>query len=220
MWPLQNEVHVPQGRERRIKPGAERKHVTGVSGFFACILSFTSACYFSAFAHEFQHSLFSRRNSRKRSERFVAGACWRGWFKLINALRDLFVFAGCMNASRSASVIGRSHVMEILVDQPPNCAVCSLSALSGLQKRLMVPLIGCGCCSVKIQIAFLCWPCLKVKAETPLMFNHLKHIESENTLTFFHTRWQVHKWAFHIRFIMSCRNSQRFMHFYVSSLWD
>lgn len=143
MWPLQNEVHVPQGRERRIKAGAERKHVTGVSGFFACILSFTSACYFSAFPHDYQHALFSRRNSRKRSERFVAGACWRGWFKLINALWDLFVFAGCMNASRSASVIGRSHVMEILVDQPPNCAVCSLSALSGLQKWLMVPLIGC-----------------------------------------------------------------------------
>lgn len=143
MWPLQNEVHVPQGRERRIKPSAERKHVTGVSGFFACILSFTSACYFSAFPHEFQHSLFSRRNSRKRSERFVAGPCWRGWFKLMNALRDLFVFAGCMNASRSASMIGRSHVMEILVDQPPNCAVCSVSVLSGLQKQLMVPLIGC-----------------------------------------------------------------------------
>lgn len=142
MWPPQNGVHVPRGREKRIKTGAERKHVTRVSAFFACILSPTSACYFSAFPHNSQRSLFSKANSHRCFEQFAAGTCWRGWFKLINVLLDLFVFAGCMNASHSASVIGCSRVMEILVDQPPNCAVCSVSVLSRIQKRLMIPLIG------------------------------------------------------------------------------
>lgn len=50
------------------------------------------------------------------------------------------------------------------------------------------------------------------------MFNHLKDINQWNTLTFFHTLWQIHKWAFYIRFIMSSKNSQRFMRFILLTL--
>lgn len=119
IWPLQNEVHAPQGREReRIKTGAERKHVTGgVSLLFACILSFACVLFFWFFPTIFNiPSLPSQiQNHIRPQSSCVAGTCWRGWFKLMNVLWDLSVFAGYMSTSHAASMIGCSHMMKILV---------------------------------------------------------------------------------------------------------
>lgn len=71
-----------------------------------------------------------------------------------------------------------SHMMKSW----SNCAVCTVSFLSSICKRQMISLIcyelktyaWLSCWSFKMQVAFCCWPCLKIKAETPLMFNHSK----------------------------------------------
>lgn len=50
-------------------------------------------------------------------------------------------FSGCMSTSFSISVLHRSYMMKSWSKQPPNCAVCSVSLLSSLQKRQMIFLI-------------------------------------------------------------------------------
>lgn len=104
--------------------------------------------------------------------------------------------AGCTNTSFSMSVLHYSHMMLSWCKQLPNCPVCSVSLLSSLQKQQMISLIDyelemyppLSCWSFKIQIVFHIWPCLKIKAETPLMFNHAKYILfSEQTCVPWHS---------------------------------
>lgn len=93
MWPLQDKVHAPQGRERRIKSCAERKHVRLVSAtshFLICVLPFH--------ARKFLLWLFPtlavrKTNSHERFERLCGRHMFEmGWFKLINVMLELFVF--------------------------------------------------------------------------------------------------------------------------------
>lgn len=54
MWPLQDKVHVPQGREKRIKNCGERKHVRWVSATcltLICGLSFCRCWFLLWFLH-------------------------------------------------------------------------------------------------------------------------------------------------------------------------
>lgn len=92
MWPLQDKVHVPQGRERGIKNCAERKHVRRVSAtshFMICVPFFLTRKLLLWLCPTL---VFRKTNSHKRSEQ----PCGRhmlemGWFKLINVLWGLFV---------------------------------------------------------------------------------------------------------------------------------
>lgn len=77
MWPLQDKVHVPQGRERRIKNCAERKHVRLVSAtsrFLICVLPFASANFSSGY---FPHWTSERQIHMNALSGCVAGTCWR-----------------------------------------------------------------------------------------------------------------------------------------------
>lgn len=113
---FKTEVHGPQGRERRIKTGAERKHVTGVSAFSLHVFFLSDVHVSSLVFLPSPNIPCSRRQIHINAlSGCMAGTCWPGWFKLINVLWDLFVFAGCMNTSHSTSVIGCSHMMKLLV---------------------------------------------------------------------------------------------------------
>lgn len=116
-WPLQNELHLPQGRERRIKTGAERKRVTGVSAFSLHVLFPSRVCVTSPGFLQISNIPSSRRQIHVTGLRVcVADTCWRGWFKLINVLWGRFCFCWIYGHILSGEcVIGCSHMMKMLV---------------------------------------------------------------------------------------------------------
>lgn len=188
MWPLQNEVHLSQGRERWIKIGAERKCLTGASAFSLQVLFLSRIRVISLVFLTIYNIPCSRRQIHVNAlSGCVAGTCWWGWFKMIN---DYETYLFLLDLWTWASVIGCSHMMKMLV-WPAYQLFCLLSfspvkapkAADDTFNHLPARCIPRHSrWSLKIQRGFLWWPCLKkIKAETPLMFNHLKHIQSENT---------------------------------------
>lgn len=128
MWPLQDKVHVPQGRERRIKNCAERKHVRLVSAtsrFLICVLPFARAHFSSGY---FPHWTSERQIHMNALSGWIGRHMLEmGWFKLINVLLELFVFfQGCMNTCFTIAIwwsLGLSSLLIVLSAQSPSCQV-------------------------------------------------------------------------------------------------
>lgn len=81
---FRNELHLPQGRERRIKTAAERKHVTGVSAFSLHVLFLSRVCVISLVFLTISNIPYSRGQ--------IHGNGLRGWFKMMNELWGVFCF--------------------------------------------------------------------------------------------------------------------------------
>lgn len=163
--------------------------------------------FFLSHTEVFPTSDFRKTNSYKRSEQ----PCGRhmlemGWFKLINVSWDLFVLQDVWTDLVQWECSTIAIWWNPGVSSPPNCAVCSVSLLSSLQKLQMISLIDYELemypptqllvFQDKDSVSLLTLSKKKKKKEKHrhLWCSTMRNVFTEQmcTLTFFYMLWQVH----------------------------